>query len=107
MRLIDADALKAIFDDNPFEISCQEVENIIDEQPTIDPSENGGCWGCCCERLGEVKRGKWEKIFDRNYKCSSCGAWWYVETYDELRDLAFCPTCGAQMERNRNIKKKG
>ena len=45
-----------------------------------------------------VKHGKWEKISDRNYKCSSCGAWWSVDRDSTIKDFEHCPHCGARMD---------
>ena len=56
--------------------------DLIDEQPTINP----------------VKHGKWEKISDRNYKCSCCNAWWSVDRDSTIRDFKYCPDCGARMD---------
>ena len=57
-------------------------KEMVYDAPTIDP----------------VKHGKWEKISDRNYKCSSCGAWWSVDRDSTIRNFDFCPNCGASMK---------
>lgn len=54
----------------------------LEELPTIDP----------------VKHGKWEKISDRNYKCSCCGAWWSVDRDSTIKDFKHCPECGARVD---------
>ena len=46
------------------------------------------------------KHGKWEKISDRNYKCSCCNAWWSVDRNSTMKDFKYCPNCGSNMERN-------
>ena len=95
MRLIDADALKEnarewlpeiVANKNPFVVMglFDLIDNLADNMPTIDP----------------VKRGKWIKISDRNYKCSCCGAWWTVDRDSTIKDFKFCPNCGAQIERS-------
>lgn len=50
--------------------------------------------------IDPVKHGKWEKISDRNYKCSCCNAWWSVDRRSTMKDFNYCPACGAQMERS-------
>ena len=44
------------------------------------------------------KHGKWEKISDRNYKCSCCNAWWSVDRDSTMKDYNYCPHCGAKMD---------
>ena len=62
-------------------INC--AEEIIGHLPTIEAEP--------------VKRGKWIKISDRNYKCSVCGDWWSGEE-KEIKTFIYCPNCGAKME---------
>lgn len=50
------------------------------------------------EHTNPVKHGKWIKISDGNYKCSSCGAWWSVDGDSTIRDFDFCPSCGSKNE---------
>lgn len=57
--------------------------NAVADVPTIDP----------------VKHGKWEKISDRNYKCSCCNAWWSVDRDSTMKDFKHCPNCGALMDK--------
>ena len=87
MRLIDADALKRLVDEEEW-FDCQEQSSFfteIDKTPTIDP----------------VKRGKWElhEYPDGYYhtECSECGA-----VYDEMvffsKKAHYCPNCGARMD---------
>lgn len=79
--------------------------------PTIDPAENGGCWGCCCEKLGQVEKvkyGTWlrypgDSVSDDGlwgetlYDCSVCGHTIHVPT-------EYCAKCGAKMLRDRFIR---
>lgn len=51
-----AEAYDVVIDGNVFKVV--QVETLYG-LPTIDPAENGGCWGCCCEKLGQVKHGKY------------------------------------------------
>lgn len=44
-----------------------------------------------------VRHGHWEKLYDRNYKCSVCGAW-YEADKEEILDFDYCPHCGAKMD---------
>ena len=86
MRLIDADALKALIDEGwgegPFKTA---FFGEIDDATTIDP----------------VKHGEWElhEYPDGYYhaECSECGA-----AYDEmvyfLKKAHYCPNCGAKMD---------
>lgn len=76
MRLIDVIGLKqalavsAILDDK------KTIEQIIDEQPTIEP-----------------KKGKWLELDFADaweYKCDQCGK---LSDFEEN----FCPNCGADM----------
>lgn len=48
----------------------------------------------------EPKKGKWEKISNRNYKCSCCNAWWAVDGDSTMKDFNYCPSCGSLMERS-------
>ena len=87
MRLIDADALKEIFDGSYCETSDQDVATIIDEQTTIAP----------------VKHGKWIVIPQRcenqtfdECKCSVCGT---VEYFNSgWKKFSYCPNCGSKMD---------
>lgn len=93
MRLIDADALKRLVDEEWFD--CQEKSsffNEIDRTPTID----------------HVKHGKWLKypgdiVSDDGlwgetlYACSECGHIRHVAT-------EFCSKCGAKMEQDGEIQ---
>lgn len=70
---------------------------IIESVPTIDPAENGGCWGCCCEKLGQVTHGKWNSrhngFIGIVFECSECG-----QLRSATSDWNYCPTCGARMD---------
>lgn len=62
--------------------------------PTIDPAENGGCWGCQCALLGQapVKHGKW--IADKyTRKCSECKSTYWMREGNEWN---YCPNCGSK-----------
>lgn len=109
MRLIDADALKALLIKTLESIkrdpqmtrqemhiiaACDTLSEMIDDTPTVEP---------------EVKRGGWiEESNDYGYpaiRCSYCGAEWectdWALSVDEWRELIsrleHCPTCGADM----------
>lgn len=89
-RLIDADALRNVFEDmanDRFNKSTatswgrvfEESADIVDEQPTIE----------------ERKRGEWIEEPNCWYRCSNCG-----KHYPSMRgymDHNFCPNCGADM----------
>lgn len=95
-RFIDADALKYDFgeiDDGQYKRTELYVTNeAIAKQPTIDAEP--------------VRHGKWDKGTDSHWHiCEECGAevdismgtgvW--VEGV-ELRELKYCPNCGARMD---------
>lgn len=103
MRLIDADALmkEALTDGAYGYVSAEQIANA----PTIDLSEQAKRdIATIIENemdmrvLADRKHGKWEKISDRNYKCSCCNAWWSVDRDSTIRDFKHCHECGAQME---------
>ena len=87
MRLIDADALKALIDEGwgegPFKTA---FFGEIDDATTIDP----------------VKHGEWEP-FDLTwgrsvYACSSCRDAMEVPTEMGRPIYDYCPNCGAKMD---------
>lgn len=99
-------------------IPIGELYDILERMPTIDPAENGGCWGCQCALCGqyqgkviqrevstiEPKKAKWHKRNNVNFSpfdgsseyeftCGWCGG-----ATDRMTN--FCPNCGAKMERS-------
>lgn len=46
----------------------------------------------------QERKGRWVYLYDSNYKCSECGAWWRSDDMDINEEFQFCPTCGAKME---------
>ena len=46
----------------------------------------------------ERGHGHWEKLYERNYKCSVCGAWYKTDEEKEILDFDYCPHCGAKMD---------
>lgn len=103
MRLIDADKTIGLLKTRLYEtalnnatVNCDasylytecadnRIKTWIDEIPTIDP----------------VKHGKWIELSEAEYKCSACGSWYGGEYGDEVpTEYAFCPRCGAVMERS-------
>ena len=82
MRLIDADAVKAVFEEKSSEAVCgvklcKAIISRIDEAPTIDAVP--------------VRHGKWE-VTPVYIKCSECG-----ESF-MLIPQNYCPHCGARMD---------
>lgn len=78
---------------------------VLDSVPTIDPAENGGCWGCQCDLLGQapVKHGKWQSTDDGwdgiYYVCSECGCpWTLIDGTPYDNGMNYCPNCGARMK---------
>lgn len=95
MRPIDADALKdrlqaLAYDDwnqganTSWAEAFSEVAEMVEEQPTIDAVQE--------------RKGRWVELYDSNYKCSECGAWWHSDDMDINEEFRFCPSCGAHME---------
>ena len=87
MRPIDAIGLKqelvvsAILEDK------KTIEQIIDEQPTIEPERKTGHW---------VYRPEWSKYSDV-WSCSECGEKTSQSVMGEPR-FKYCPMCGAKMK---------
>ena len=85
MRLIDTIGLKQALAVSAILKDKKTIEQIIDEQPTIE----------------ERKRGKWivYKAPDKQHcglmKCPFCGE----DMIAEADEYNYCPNCGAQMER--------
>ena len=137
MRPIDADKLRErlqnlAYDDwnqgitTSFADACHEIIDIIEEQPTIEPSAqpyalDEWCDTCkeydhekhCCPRYNRVirdamkmrKRGKWERLSirpnvygDLRWYCSSCG---YSTLDDWASTWSYCPQCGCDMREGK------
>ena len=50
------------------------------------------------ERPEPVRHGWWMYLYDGNYKCSECGAWWTCEGTPTESGMLYCPSCGAKMD---------
>ena len=88
MRLIDAEELKRSIAVSALIEDQKTLEQIIDEQPTIE----------------ERKNGKW--IIDDEYiDCSVCRheKWSRVPYEDLVKRFKFCPNCGADMRGDDNV----
>lgn len=84
MRLIDADRLKVVLEKNFGHTGGASVlEQLIDEQPTIDP----------------VKHGRWieDGYGNGEIVCSNCGEPCATFSMLKPRDR-YCKWCGAKME---------
>ena len=90
MRLIDADALKAVFEEKSSEAVCgvelcKAIISRIDEAPTVDAEP--------------VRHGEWEMkpdpfgFFHDIPVCSECGC-----TTKMREKTKHCPNCGARMD---------
>lgn len=95
-RYIDADALiKDLKRQYMFLFGTDELPNgiqsVIKNFPTAD--------------VVEVKHGRWEYLYDGNYKCSECGSWWCC-TDLQIDEMNFCPNCGADMRERREDDKE-
>lgn len=103
MRLIDADKTIGILKTRLYEtalnnatVNCDasylytecadnRIEVWIDEMPTVDAEPiKRGCW----VGIGDYPYDEWE--------CDCCGATW---SSGYLRELRYCPNCGAKMEK--------
>lgn len=108
MRLIDADALKELFDEDGH-LSAY-IEEYIDNTPTIeaDPVRHGR-W----EWYEEWGPSTWLEppdIINAGWKCTECGidlgeyltAKLHEEVYvgdmDKMPEVDRCPNCGAKMD---------
>ena len=58
----------------------------------------------------QERKGRWVELYDSNYKCSECGAWWHSDDMDINEEFQFCPNCGCAMtegaedDKSRNPK---
>lgn len=98
-RLIDADALRSLYDNNAYDadgitneefdkmtVSVAVIRQNIDDMPTIIEAEDS------------VKRAKWEKHNDGImywWECSQCHV---TVEYNEDELTNYCSHCGAKME---------
>ena len=81
MRLIDADEMKDELKDMDFVLTKHNLEDWIDEQPTVDAEP--------------VRHGKWERVeysFVGGYRCSCCGSKALDDSFN------YCGYCGAKMD---------
>lgn len=86
MRLIDADALKRIYNGNGT-FTEAHFRTAIDEQPTVDAEP--------------VRHGEWIRYtdhhWDSKFKCSRCEYETDVDTCFGKPLYNYCPYCGARM----------
>ena len=83
MRLIDADELKKELKDMDIVLANHNVEDWIDEQPTVEAEP--------------VRHGKWVNK-NWNWYCSECDKPGYKGHIPAEPDLDYCPNCGAKMD---------
>lgn len=76
------------------------AKEVVENLPTIDPAENGGCLGCQYERLGQWRMKELDKFRKYEVVCSECGAKYIgnYDAYDEPCEFNYCPNCGARMD---------
>ena len=84
MRLIDAIGLKQALAVSAILEDKKTVEQIIDEQPTIEP---------------EREKGEWVYNSPVTMKCNRCGL--VIKDWDWHR-FKICPNCGADMRGNKH-----
>ena len=87
MRPIDAIGLKQALVVSAILEDKKTIEQIIDEQPTIEPERKTGHW---------VYRPEWSKYGDV-WSCSECGEKTSQSVMGEPR-FKYCPMCGAKMK---------
>ena len=87
-RLIDADALKTVFDEwFVNKTDHRTMGEIIDDAPTIEAEHvRHGRWVRCYE--------DWRKQFEGD-ECSACGFQHYGTAINHYH---YCPNCGAKMD---------
>ena len=93
MRLIDAIGLKQALAVSAILKDKKTIEQIIDEQPTIEPQP-------------EHKHGKWVFVRDEEagnalYMCSACGK---GDIHAPEVKVSYCWNCGAEMTQDREDK---
>lgn len=96
-RLIDADALKRIYNGNGT-FTEAHFRTAIDEQPTVDaePLRHGEWNGWTATHWTGKKDDDGDPIYAEHiyYKCSECGRRTVIRE-------KFCPNCGAKMDVER------
>lgn len=93
-KYIDADKLKrhyAWWDDETKKI----FDEIIDLQPAAYVVLRTERRRRPSDEL--VRHGRWEELYENNYKCSVCGSWWTCEETPIESGMSYCPNCGAAM----------
>lgn len=94
MRLIDADALKAEWNEPTDWMDRDQVlrhitwfRAVIDNMPTIDP----------------VKHGRWIDMGDNSASiCSVCKGKTLLNYESDYHKSDYCPHCGAKMDKKEN-----
>lgn len=95
MRLIDADALVALIQQEPTDgMYTEEIVAVIAEQPTIEAAP--------------VVHGRWEDKPTGRYGqqqswCSACGRHSGIGGIESNRHRAYCPNCGARMDGDGDV----
>lgn len=95
MRLIDADTAFGVLADyyhHSMPIQYMALKEALDRVPTVEAVQE--------------RKGRWVELYDSNYKCSECGAWWHSDDMDINEEFRFCPSCGAHMEGVEDAEKE-
>lgn len=98
MRLIDADELKALYDDPEFagekwSVPIRVILANIDDMPTIYPVKHGRWVHYAHRELQYDISGV--KSWGEEYQCSNCG--FVHSVIEDFGHYAYCPNCGAHM----------
>lgn len=103
MRLIDADALQAVFNDTTTALmrepkltkdtehlvrACIMTTEMIKDSPTIETVP--------------VRHGRWEQVDDNKCRCTNCGSVAFIALYPSGANNNYCPNCGAKMDGGNN-----
>lgn len=107
MRPIDADILRErlqdlAYDDwnqgiiKSFADVCNEIIEIVEEQPTVNavPVRHGKWIPCAKSGLILTEQMRKEGIRWYGFKCSVCG---FIRKGNATRDANYCECCGARM----------
>ena len=88
MRLIDPIRLKQALAVSAILEDKKTIEQIIDEQPTIEPERKKGKW---------IKHSIGHEHTPWGYDCSECGEW-FVVGEEVIKKYKYCPNCGCSMK---------
>lgn len=91
-RPIDADALKASFEEDGH--LSTYIEEYIDDAPTLD--------------YAPVRHGEWERMDEycnhsKEFKCTACKQSVFYDHFTRFCEYEYCPNCGALMDGKEEV----